>query len=110
MSTDLALLSFDELAKIYEAHGAAQEAALAVTMQPCVTARARDIIDALIDRSLNEMQRIAAHVAGRPANGVDERWAKGEILVRWKVTCGGWSDLVAVVRENFEALNAGGAA
>ncbi|WP_133767912.1 hypothetical protein [Enterovirga rhinocerotis] len=102
LDADLVRLTIPQLLALYDAHAAAMEGYRAVQAQPRAEGKAYAIIDALGDRCTGEMQRIADHVVTRSPADRTEREAKGELLVQWNLACGGWRDLVAAVRENFE--------
>lgn len=97
---DLAKLTFCQLLTLYDAHEAAAAAFIAIGNQP----RSKGIFGLLetkADSCTAEMQRIAEHVLEREPGSQWDRETKGELLVRWNIACGGWTDLVAAVRENF---------
>ena len=99
---DFAALSIRQLLVLYDAHAAAADAYLSILAQPRAEGAVYGLIEELLDASNDHRQAIARHTEGRSPASPAEREAKGELLVKWNLACGGWTDLVAVVRENFE--------
>ena len=102
MSTDLSKFTIRQLLALYDAHAAAADAYLSILAQPRAEGAVYGLIKELLDTSNDHRQAIARHAEGRSPASRAEREAKGELLVQWNLACGGWTDLVAVVRENFE--------
>jgi len=99
---DFAALTIRQLLALYDAHAAAADAYLSILAQPRAEGAVYGLIEGFFDACNDHKQAIARHVEGRSPASPAEREAKGEILVQWNLACGGWRDLVAVVRENFE--------
>lgn len=109
MRANLSKLTIGELLALYDAYAAASAAYASILSQPRSRGTIHDLIEELYDDTTREMQRIARHVSRRVPANPSEREAEGELLVQWHLACGGWRDLVAAVRENFEPLCEGSA-
>jgi hypothetical protein len=97
---DVSDLKLGQLLTLFIAFQSAQEGFEAIANQPRGN-KVEEILQQEIERCGREMHNIAEQAGLRCPIAQFDRQAKGEILVRWNLECGGFTDLLVAAREHF---------